>query len=149
MRKLVATFERLAKRLFVNDEGVVAIEFGIIASLLIMMVIGASDLGFAARHRSQMESAVRAGIQKAIKGGSEEAVESAVLGAADLPSDPAATVTATKACYDSAGAEADCDAGNVSIYMEITLHQQHNWLLGLPFLTNPSTLEVTNSVRVG
>jgi Flp pilus assembly protein TadG len=149
MRKLVATFERLAKRLLINEEGVVAIEFGIIASLLILMLLGATDLGFAARHRSQMESAVRAGIQKAIKGGSVDAVKSAVLEAADLPTDPEATVTANKVCYDSAGDAADCDAANVSIYMEITLQQEHKWIIGLPFLANPSTLEVTNSVRVG
>src|SRR5690242_13579595 len=149
MRKLVATFERFAKRLFIKDEGVVAIEFGIIASLLILMVIGAADLGFAARHRSQMESAVRAGIQKAIKGGSVDAVKSAVLDAADLPADPEATVTATKVCYDDVGAEVDCDAGPASIYMEINLQQEHKWIIGLPFLSNPSTLEVTNSVRVG
>lgn len=149
MRRLVTSFERLAKRLLINEEGVVAIEFGILASLLILMLLGATDLGFAARHRSQMESAVRAGIQKAIKGGSVDAVKSAVMDSTDLPSDPAATVTAAKVCYDSAGDEADCDAGNVSIYMEITLQQEHKWLLGLPFLTNPSTLEVTNSVRVG
>jgi Flp pilus assembly protein TadG len=149
MRKCIKAFELLAKRLLINEEGVVAIEFGAVASLLILMVIGATDIGFAARHRSQMEGAVRSGIQEALKGGTEEAVESAVNASTDLPSSPAPTVTATKVCYDTNGDAADCDAPNVSIYMEIILQQEHKWLLGLPGFSNPATLKVTNSVRVG
>src|SRR5688572_30306599 len=119
MPKLVRTFELLAKRLLVNEEGVVAIEFGVVASFLILMVIGATDLGFAARHRSQMEGAVRSGIQEALKGGTEEAVESAVNASTDLPASPAAVISVTKVCYDSDGESADCEAENVAIYMEI------------------------------
>ncbi len=151
MRKLINAFELFAKRLGANEDGVVAIEFGAVASFLILMLIGATDLGFAARHRSQMEGAVRAGIQEALKGGTEEAVESAVSDSTDLPSSPEPTITATKVCYDEGGAVVDdCDAPNVaSIYMEITLQQDHNWLLGLPGFSNPATLTITNSVRVG
>lgn len=151
MRKLVMKFERFTKGLLANEDGVVAIEFGAVASFLILMLIGATDLGLAARHRSQMEGAVRAGIQEALKGGSEGAVQSAVIAATDLPSDPAPTVTATKVCYDSSDVEVeDCDAANVAkIYMEIILQQDHKWLLGLPGFSNPMTLKLTNSVRVG
>jgi Flp pilus assembly protein TadG len=140
----------LLKRLAGNEDGVVAIEFGVIASFLILMMIGATDLGFAARHRSQMEGAVRAGIQEAMKGGSEEAVETAVMASTDLPSSPAPTISATKVCYDNAGDTMDCEAANVaSIYMEIVLEQEHKWILGMPGFSDPSTLTVTNSVRVG
>ena len=80
-----------------------------------IMMIGATDLGLAARHRSQMESAVRAGIQEALKGGTEEAVESAVTASTDLPVDPAATVTATRVCYDDSGEKiADCVSGSAA-----------------------------------
>jgi Flp pilus assembly protein TadG len=122
-----------------------------VASFLILMVVGATDLGLAAQHRSQMEGAVRAGIQEALKGGTEEAVEAAVTASTDLPSSAAATVTATKVCYDDQGeAVDDCDAANVdSIYMEIVLEQNHQWLLGIPGFSNPSTLKLTNSVRIG
>jgi Flp pilus assembly protein TadG len=150
MHKLIA-LKRFSKRLLANEDGVVAIEFGAVASFLILMVVGATDLGLAAQHRSQMEAAVRAGIQEALKGGTEEAVESAVTDSTDLPSSPAATVTATKICYDDQGATVDdCDAANVdSIYMEIVLEQNHKWLLGIPGLADPSTLKLTNSVRIG
>jgi Flp pilus assembly protein TadG len=149
MRKLVIAFERASRRLLINEDGVVAIEFGVVASFLILMLIGATDLGFAARHRSQMEGAVRAGIQKALKGGTEEAVENAVTASTNLPSSPAPTVTATRVCYDENGDSADCDAAPATIYMEITLEQEHKWLLGLPGFSNPFTLKITNSVRIG
>jgi Flp pilus assembly protein TadG len=149
MRKSKLTFRQLARHVFASEEGVVAIEFGVVASFLILMLIGATDLGFAARHRSQMEGAVRAGIQEAMKGGTEEAVSAAVQASTDLPSSPTPTVTATKVCYDINGDEADCEAANVTIYMEIILEQDHKWLLGVPGIPNPSTLKITNSVRIG
>ena len=149
MHKTRMALRSLAKRLAGNEDGVVAIEFGVIATFLILMLIGATDLGFAARHRSQMEGAVRAGIQQAMKGGTEEAIESAVTASTDLPASPAATVSVTKLCYDSDGEAADCEASNVTAYMEIILEQQHTWILGMPGFSNPSTLKVVNSVRVG
>ena len=149
MHKTRMALRSFAKRLGGNEDGVVAIEFGVVASFLILMVIGVTDLGFAARHRSQMEGAVRAGIQEAMKGGTEEAIEAAVTASTDLPSSPAAVVSVTKVCYDSDGESADCEAGNVTIYMEIVLEQEHKWILGMPGFSNPSNLKVTNSVRVG
>ena len=149
MHKSRMALRSLLKRLAGNEDGVVAIEFGVVASFLILMVIGATDLGFAARHVSQMEGAVRAGIQEAMKGGTEEAVETAVAASTDLPSSPAAVISATKVCYDENGDSADCEAANVTIYMEIVLEQQHTWILGMPGFANPATLKVTNSVRVG
>ena len=149
MHKTRMALRSLARRLAGNEDGLVAIEFGAVASFLIVMLIGATDLGFAARHRSQMEGAVRAGIQEAMKGGTEEAVEAAVTASTDLPSSPAPTISATKVCYDSNGDTADCEAANVAIYMEIILEQEHKWILGMPGFSNPSILKVTNSVRVG
>ena len=151
MQRPIFALERFSRRLLANEDGVVAIEFGAVASFLILMLVGATDLGLAAQHRSQMEGAVRAGIQEALKGGTEEAVEAAVTASTNLPSSPSATVSATKICYDDQGATVDdCGAGSVdSVYMEIILQQDHEWLLGLPGVANPSTLKLTNSVRIG
>lgn len=149
MHKMRMALRSLAKRLAGNEDGVVAIEFGFVASFLILMLIGATDLGFAARHRSQMEGAVRAGIQEAMKGGTEEAIEAAVAASTDLPASPAATVLVTKLCYDTDGEAADCEDPNVAVYMEIVLEQEHKWILGMPGFSNPAILKVTNSVKVG
>jgi Flp pilus assembly pilin Flp len=107
MRQLILKLGKFTRRLIADEQGLIAIEFGAIASLLIIMLIGATDLGLAARHRSQMEGAVRAGIQEALLGGTEEAVETAVSESTDLPSDHESTVTATKTCYDADDAELD------------------------------------------
>ena len=149
MHKTRMTVRSLVRRLARNEDGVVAIEFGVVASFLILMLIGATDLGFAARHLSQLEGAVRAGIQEAMKGGTEEAIEAAITASTDLPSSPAPVLSVTKVCYDENGESADCEAENVTVYMEIVLEQQHEWILGMPGFSNPSTLKVTNSVRVG
>ncbi|HET6160476.1 MAG TPA: TadE family protein [Dongiaceae bacterium] len=128
----------------------VAIEFGVVASVLMVMLIGATDLGFAMRHRSQMEGAVRAGIQEAMKGGTATAIEDAVLASTDLPSSSEPAVTATKVCYNETAETTDCSGGSVkSIYMEITLQQDHQWLLGFPGFSNPAVLTITKSVRTG
>lgn len=150
MQRLIQ-LERFSRRLLANEDGIVAIEFGAVASFLILMVVGATDLGLAAQHRSQMEGAVRAGIQEALKGGTAEAVEAAVTASTDLPTSPPAIVSATKICYDDQGAAVDdCDAPNVdSVYMQIILQQDHDWLLGLPGFSDPSNLKLTNSVRIG
>jgi Flp pilus assembly protein TadG len=149
MHKTRTALRSLAQRLIGNEDGVVAIEFGFVASFLILMLIGATDLGFAARHRSQMEGAVRAGIQEAMKGGTEEAVEAAVLASTDLPTSPAAVISVAKVCYDTDNEPADCDVADVSMYMEIVLEQEHKWILGMPGFSNPAILKVTNSVRIG
>jgi Flp pilus assembly protein TadG len=149
MRKPISRILRLAERLFSSEEGVVAIEFGIVASMLILMTVGATDLGLAAHHRGQMESAVRAGVQKAMEGGTVDAVKNAVLDSADLPSTPAPTATAAKKCYDDAGDEQNCgNAAAKSTYMEITLTQDHKWILGMPGFSNPASLTLTRTVRI-
>ena len=150
MRKLITKLGHFTRRLRANEDGLVAIEFGAVASLLIVMLIGATDLGLAARHRSQMEGAVRAGIQEALLGGAEGAVESAVSTSTDLPSNPEHTVSAVQVCYDAADVKLDsCTDPQVAKgYMEITLQQEHKWLLGMPGLPNPMMLTLTNSVRI-
>ena len=60
------SFPRFLARLVGDDDGVAAIEFGVVASVLIILMVMATDLGLAMQHRSQMEGAVRAGLQKAL-----------------------------------------------------------------------------------
>ena len=149
MPKAISRFLRFAERLVASEEGVVAIEFGIVASVLILMTVGATDLGLAARHRGQMESAVRAGIQKAMAGGTEDAVKTTVLAATDLPSSPTPTAEAVKKCYDDSGTSQDCaSAAAKSTYMEIKLTQNHQWLLGRPGFPSPLPITFTRTVRI-
>lgn len=144
----------LALRLARDESGAAAIEFGAIATLLFFMMVMGADLGLAMRHKSQMEGAVRAGLQRALDSSSELTdVEDAAMAAADLPSSPAAEATAERQCFCADGTEIDCDTGTCNSqekleYVELELVQNHDWLFGIPGVENPTTFTVTRSLRV-
>lgn len=147
---------QLPWRLIREDAGVVAIEFGIVAMVLVLLLVGGTDLGLAMRHRSQLESAVRAGLQKALneQNAAMEDVESAALAASDLPSSPAATASALLSCRCPDGMVVDCNTSNAcgavprERFVTLTLTQDHKWLLGVPWLENPMTLSMTRTLQV-
>lgn len=150
-----SAYHRFLRRLARDDRGVVAIEFGIISSVLIIMLVMAVDLGMAMRHRSQMEGAVRAGLQEALNSSATLAdVENTVLTATDLPQESTPTVTADRQCFCAGSANViDCNTGSCGSadkqrFVEITLAQVHTWLLGFPGLENPLTLSIKRSIRV-
>jgi Flp pilus assembly pilin Flp len=152
LRKLRTLFRKLAR----DERGVAAIEFGVVATMLTFMLVGGTDLGLAARHRSQMEGAVRSGLQKALDANASlTEVQDAALAAADLPQTPAPTATAVYECHCPDGSDISC-ASNSSCgsgvikqkFVALTLEQEHRWLLGIPWLPNPSNLSITHSLRV-
>jgi Flp pilus assembly protein TadG len=147
---------RFARRLIRDDGGVAAIEFSVIGIVLVLLLVGGTDLGLAMRHRSQMESAVRAGLQKAV---SDEdvtmgEVEDAALAASDLPSTPAATASASLSCRCPDGTAVDCSTSNAcgadprEQFVTLTLTQEHKWLLGVPWLDDPTTISMTRTLQV-
>lgn len=148
------TFPRLLARLAGDEEGVAAIEFGVVASVLIVLMVMATDLGLAMQHRSQMEGAVRAGLQKALDSTATLVeVQDYTLNSSDLPASPAAEATAEQQCGCPDGTEVDCSSGTCGAspmrkYVELTLAQDHHWLFGFPGLPNPTTLTVTHTLRV-
>ena len=144
----------LFSRLRRDENGVAAIEFGIVASVLILLMVMATDLGLVMQHRSQLEGAVRAGLQKALDSSSSlTSIQDYTLSATDLPSSPAATATATNTCGCPDGTVVSCSTGTcgavpVRKYVELTLAQDHQWLFGFPGLPNPTNLSITHSIRV-
>ncbi len=148
------TIKELIRRLARDESGVAAIEFGIVATIIILMMVMATDLGLAMRHRSQMESAVRAGLQKALDdSASLTDVEDTALAATDLPVSPAATASAERQCYCPDGTDVDCATGSCGAvkkqeYVDQTLTQDHSWLYGVPGLPNPTSLTISHSLRV-
>jgi Flp pilus assembly pilin Flp len=151
-KKFIALLRHLVK----DESGVAAIEFGVVATVLTFMLVGGTDLGLAARHRSQMEGAVRAGLQKALDtGASLTEVQDAALGASDLPQTPTPTATAEYECHCPDGSDISCATGSScgngirkQTFVSLTLAQEHRWLLGIPWVPNPSNLSITHSLRV-
>jgi Flp pilus assembly protein TadG len=141
-------------RLVGDERGTAGIEFGAIGSVLFLMVVMGTDLGLAMRHKSQMEGAVRAGLQRALDRTSELAdVQAAALAASDLPSSPPATATAERQCKCADGTVVDCDSGTCDTmekreYVQLKIVQDHHWLFGVPGLPNPTSFTITHSMRV-
>lgn len=141
-------------RLARDQKGAAAIEFGVIATVLFLMTVMGTDLGLAMRHKSQMEGAVRAGLQRALDGtGDLASVQDAALAASDLPASPAAAATAERQCSCADGTVVDCETGTCAAqekleYIELELVQDHAWLFGIPGLPNPTTFTITRSMRV-
>ena len=150
MKRLRAFLVRLGR----DQQGTAAIEFGAIGTLLLLMMVMGTDLGLAMRHKSQMEGAVRAGLQRALDNTSILSdVQTAALAASDLPASPAATATAERQCTCADGTVVDCDSGTCGElekleYVELELVQDHAWLFGIPGLPNPTTFTITRSMRV-
>jgi len=143
------------RRLIRDDGGVAAIEFGVVGSVIVLLLVGGTDLGLAMRHRSQLEASVRAGLQMALRDSATLAdVESAALAASDLPSSPAATASASLSCRCPDGTDVDCSTANAcgavpkQEFVALTLTQEHQWLLGVPWLPNPSTVSITRTLQV-
>lgn len=149
-KRMRAFFARLTG----DQEGTAAIEFGTIGSLLFLMMVMGTDLGLAMRHKSQMEGAVRAGLQRALDGTSTlDDVQVAALAASDLPASPAATATAERQCVCADGTVVDCGSGTCGVqekleYVELELVQDHAWLFGIPGLPNPTSFAIKRSMRV-
>jgi Flp pilus assembly protein TadG len=154
MAKHWGTLRAFLARLADDQKGTAAIEFGIIGTLLLLMMVMGTDLGLAMRHKSQMEGAVRAGLQRALDGTSAlEDVQAAALAAADLPVSPAATATAARQCVCADGTVVDCDTGTCGAlekleYVELELVQDHAWLFGIPGVPNPTSFTIKRSMRV-
>lgn len=101
LRRLVGTFT-------CGDAGTAAIEFAFIAPVLIAVVLMVTDVADIAKGASNMQTAIRAGVQYAINGGSDMSVAQAQVTQAwdDQPS--GASSSAVKSCT-CAGAAHDCN----------------------------------------
>jgi Flp pilus assembly protein TadG len=81
-----------------DAKGTSAIEFAIVAPMLVAAVIGLADISMAAYGASNMQTAVRAGIHYAMAGGSDEVVAQQVADAAWTRKPDGGVVTSAKAC---------------------------------------------------
>src|SRR5262245_33993661 len=109
-----------------DSRGTSAIEFALIAPVLVVIVVSIDDVSRVALGSAHMQSAVRAGIHYAMVGGTDETVarDQAVAAWTKKPTDWA--VTTTKACQ-CAGVGVDCtttpfcpDQLRPEMYMTVT-----------------------------
>lgn len=92
------------------SRGNVAIEFGFLAPVAAVLMIGTIDLGLTAFNVTKLRAAARAGVQYALENPSDTAgITQVVLDATALPSEEL-TVTPSIACECAGGSAVTCGA---------------------------------------
>ena len=81
-----------------DASGTSAIEFAIVAPMLIAAVVGLADISSAAYGASNMQTAVRAGIHYAMSGGTDADIALQIADAAWTRKPGGATLTTSKSC---------------------------------------------------
>jgi len=136
----------LLKRFRYNQDGASAVEFALIAPVMIVMLLGLLDYAIGAFHSMELESAARSGAQYAMLDSSDTSViQTTVENSTNLDTDNL-TVTITEYCECSDGSTVacagSCGTGDVRGYMEILATYAHTpiFLPGTMTLTGDSTI---------
>ena len=129
-----------------DTRGTSAIEFALISPVLIACVVALSDVNNVQFQAANMQTGVRAGIQYALKGGTDSAIMQTQANNAWTNKPSGGTLTATKVCR-CAGVAHACDTlcadfTPSQIYMTVTA----NATLGGNYISIAKT--ATETVRV-
>lgn len=108
-----------------DSEGTSAIEFALIAPMLLAVLVGLADVTTVAYGSSNMQSAVRAGIHYAMAGGTDATVAQSQADASWTKKPSGGVVTASKVCKCAGSVVGDCDAfcadsSRPEIYITVT-----------------------------
>jgi Flp pilus assembly protein TadG len=155
MSGMSQTFVRL-RRLVQTERGVAAIEFGLMAPFLVLLVVATVEMGTATYHGMKAQSAAEAGAIYASKYGLDTVgIGNAVVNATDL-----AGITATPApsqfcgCPTAGGVtsiscSASCSDGSApGQYVRISAQITREPLMTFPGLVPPITLTGESVVRM-
>ena len=141
IHRRLARFQRDAR-------GTSAIEFAIIAPLLMAALVGLADVSSIAYGSSNMQTAVRAGIHYAMAGGTDETVAQSQANAAWTRKPADGVVTSGKVCKCAGLVVGDCDAFCPSLLRpEIYITVTATGSLGGNFYSMTQTSSETVRVR--
>lgn len=152
MRKLVACFRDFRR----NDKGSPAVEFALMAPILLMLTCGLVDFGLAVRAKSDVEAAARAGLQKGFGNiWDNDAISVAVKNAysTDTAKQANITVESFASCYcdgtmtgsgDTCTKTTTCGGGGYpDYYLTVNVTEQYSMLLD--YYLFPDTLSLSAS----
>ena len=134
-----------------SERGNAAVELALLAPILLVMLVGAVDMGMLIRERMQLASAARAGIQYAIQGignaGDTAGMQAAATGATNLV---AANIVATAACECSDGTAVVCTGvcGDSEMYVRVGVTESYRTFFSYPLIDNPVSLAEDAIVRI-
>lgn len=146
----------LPRRFFHPEEaGNVAVEFGLMAPILLMMLIGLLDFGGAVHHQVQMADAVRVGTQIAIARppsvGDLTEVETATRLAAPAGGSDTRVIVVDMFCEMLDGSPAVCDdtpTPGRATFVRVRMSETWPFILPYPGLGSELPLQVGQVVRV-
>lgn len=156
---LDATLAALASRLAAlvrSNKGASAVEFAIIAPMLIVILVPLIDLGLGFYQQMQVEDAAQAGAQYAMAHGwNSDAIQSAVTNATPLGA-VSATPAPARSCGCPSGTSvsaADCgstcdDGQSARTYVTVSAQATYTTLIPYPTIGNSIILTAQSSVRV-
>jgi Flp pilus assembly protein TadG len=148
---------RGSPRLFVEEKGTAAVEFGLVGTMLSLLLLGLIDFGMGYWEQIQVGNAARAGGQYAIFNGWNSAgITTAVTSATSL-----ASISATPAPVQSCGCPsastgitaATCGStctsgGNAGTYVTVNAQASYSSIFPISGITNPLTLTAKTIVRI-
>jgi Flp pilus assembly protein TadG len=110
MTRLLKNCSGLTKRLWAGRRGNAAVEFALMAPVLLTVIAGLIDFGMGAYEAMSLRSAARAAGQFAMKYPTDTAGIAAVVTAATTLDAQALTVTSSRFCKCSNGTTVTCDS---------------------------------------
>lgn len=149
----------LTKRssLLVAEDGVSAIEFALVVSILCVLVLGILDFGVGFWEQMQVGSAAVAGADYAVKNGYDSsAIQTAVTSATGLSAIEASPAPSQSCgCPDatagiiSATCGASCSGGGTAgKYVTVNARVSYTTIFGWPGIPQPMTLTASTMVRI-
>lgn len=146
----------LMRRLWRCPRGNVAVEFGFLVPLLVIMALGAFDFGRYGLGLLRVSSAARAGVQYGtLDHSTANDIANMIQSARDDAVDPAnaLSVAARQFCRCPSGAEVACsppcpDGAAPPLYVEVTVADTLDLLFAYPGVPSPVTLAAGSRRRV-
>jgi Flp pilus assembly protein TadG len=148
---------RRLSRLFFDEKGTAAIEFGVIGAFLCLFLLGLVDFGMGYWQQMQVGNAARAGGEYAIiNGWIQSGITTAVTGATGLGSitdTPASTKTygcpSVSAGITTATLGSSCTGGGTAgTYVTVNAQASYSTVFTYPGIANPLTLTASTTVRI-
>jgi hypothetical protein len=144
----------LTEKFFGNEEGLAAVEFAIIAPVLLMFLVGVVDFGLYINDRMRLESLARASAEYVVKGGSEDAVmQDVVYGAGGVNAEESEEweMSGQSICSCGDGEEVVCgsscpDNGYQRRYYTFSITRNYTPLFPYPGI--PEVIEMTGDARL-
>jgi Flp pilus assembly protein TadG len=145
-----------AFRLPIGQKGTAALEFALALPVLLVLIVGTAEIGFAVYEAMQVNNAVEAGALYAAKNGFDAtAISNTVVNATSTPGITASPApTQFCGCPSSGGVvAATCGAscssgGTAGTYVRISAAYTHQTILNYPTFGLPTTITAQSVVRL-